>query len=103
MFRTPLELLIWLMIEEVRKGVLDVATDLARLDQRLEDLAALIPFPLRDVRWRADDPAAVPANLHAVISTVRENYLQEAVEALKWAARQTPESLWLQFTHEEEP
>ena len=99
---TLLELMIWLMIEEARKGILDVTTDLARLDQRLADLATSIPPSLRTTR-KPGDPTAVPANLHAVISTVRQSYLQEAIAALNWAVRQTPQSLWLQALEEEEP
>lgn len=95
-----LDLIITLIIEEARKGILDVAVDLARLDQRLADLATSIPPSLQT---NPGAPGAVPANLHAIISTVRHNYLQEAVAALNWAVRQTPLSLWLQSLEEEEP
>lgn len=92
-----LELMTSLMIEEVRTGILNVAVDLARLDQRLADLTISIPPSLQT------KPADVSANLLAVVAMVRQSYLQEAIAALNWAVLQTPQSLWLQSLEEEEP
>ena len=92
-----LDLLTWLMVDEAKRSVMEVVSQLSRLDQRLEDIAASVPLPAasRPV-WDSGHPLAVPRQLHAVIKQVRGDYLQDAIAALSWAAQQTPLSLWLE-------
>lgn len=92
----PLELLSWLLIEECKKEVMNVVLDLVRLDQRLGDLALGLPLPPEmTTRWNPEDPLTVAVNLQTVISVVRSNELQRAMRSLRWAAQQSPLSLWL--------
>ena len=95
------ELLSWLLIEECKRDVMSVVLDLLRLDQRLSDLALCLPQPPEiPTRWNTRDPATVAVNLHAVIAAVRGNELQRMIRSLRWAAQQSPLSLWLAFGQE---
>ena len=99
----PYELLSYLLIEEGKRAVMSVLQDLIRLDQRLHDIALCLPVPPEvPERWDTRDPLTVAIALDSMIEAVRRGELRRVIECLKWAAQQSPLSLWLLTSGSEE-
>jgi len=82
----------------LRRRVREVISSLQHLDDELIELSESLPLPLdADEMWEAQLPESFPAYLYAAIETVRTDCLQDAIDTLIAALRQSDVSLRQRF------
>jgi hypothetical protein len=82
----------------LRRQVREVVSGLLRLDDELAELAESFSLPLdADEMWEARFPESFEARLYAALDAVRTDCLQDAVDTLLAALRQSDVSLRQRF------
>ncbi len=86
------------MREKVRRQIREVVSSLQQVDDRLAALAESLPLP-PDVTemWKSEIPTSAIANVYVTLEAVRSDYIQESVETLLHASRQSDLSLRREF------
>lgn len=80
----------------IRGRVREAVTSLHRLDDELAELAEGLALPL-DATWESRLPTSFLTNLYAALDAVRSDCIQDAIDTLLHAARQSDVSLRQQF------
>jgi hypothetical protein len=82
----------------IRNRVRKAVSSLQRLDDELAELAESLSVPLDATEmWESRLPTSFPAHLHAAIDAVRSDCVQDAIDTLLRAVRQSDVSLRRQF------
>ncbi len=82
----------------IRGRIREAVSSLQRLDDELAELAEGLSLPLdADEMWEARLPESFPTHLYAAIDAVRTDCLQDAIDTLLRAVRQSDISLRQRF------
>ncbi len=82
----------------IRGRIREAVSSLQRLDDELAELAESLSLPLdADEMWEARLPESFPTHLCAAIDAVRTDCLQDAIDTLLRAVRQSDVSLRQRF------
>lgn len=82
------------MKREIREHIREVVSSLHEVDDRLAELAEALPLPPDASEiWEFSFPSTFTTNLYAALDAVRTDCIQDAVETLVRAVRQSEESL----------
>ena len=86
------------MREKVRGLIREIVSSLQQVDDRLAVLAESLPLPPDATEmWESEIPTSAIAYVYAALEAVRSDYIQEAIEALVHASRQSDLSLRREF------
>lgn len=82
----------------IRGRIREAVSSLRLLDDELGELAESLPLPL-DVTemWESQLPMSFLANLYSAVDAVRSDCIQDAIDTLQRAVRQSDVSLRQQF------
>jgi hypothetical protein len=84
--------------ETIRIRIREAVSHLQRLDDELAELVESLSLPLDAAEmWEARLPESLPAHLYAAIDAVRTDCLQDAIDTLLAAVRQSDLSLRQRF------
>lgn len=83
-----------MMKREIREQIREVVSRLHEVDDRLAELAEALPLPPdASEMWEFTFPSTFMTNLYAALEAVRADCIQDAVDTLVHAVRQSEESL----------
>jgi hypothetical protein len=83
-----------MMKREIRERIREMVSSLYELDDRLAELAESLSLPPdASEMWEFSFPSTFAVNLYSAVDAVRTDCIQDAVETLVRAVRQSEESL----------